>query len=318
MIRRVVEQGMSDLPRMARRLGSYVLFGGGTVGLIGGSLVGLLAIEGMVARRLIGDADDLPPDADGLYGGGFGEPDRDNRDSGRTPLSFVVLGDSTACGYGVASAAETPGALLADGLAQLADRPVRLRVVARVGAETYQLDDQVRTLLPDPADPSEPAEPDSPDVALIIIGANDVIHRTSPAMSVRPLITAIEQLRSAGTEVVVGTCPDLGTIGPLAPPLRQVARVWSRHLAAVQTVAALDAGARTVALGALLGPEFTAAPTELFGPDHFHPSATGYASAAAAVLPSLAAAVNAWPEDESGVPLGEGPILPITFAQPAR
>jgi hypothetical protein len=46
-----------------------------------------------------------------------------------------------------------------------------------------------------------------------------------------------------------------------------------------------------VPIGALLGPEF-AVRSELFGPDRFHPSAEGYATAAAAMLPALASA--AW------------------------
>ena len=63
-------------------------------------------------------------------------------------------------------------------------------------------------------------------------------------------------MREAGIEVVVGTCPDLGTIRPIAPPLRQVARRWSRRLAAGQAIAVVEAGGRAVSLGTILGPEF--------------------------------------------------------------
>ena len=63
----------------------------------------------------------------------------------------------------------------------------------------------------------------------------------------------MRRLRDAGAEVVVGTCPDLGTIEPIAPPLRQVARLWSRRLAAAQTIATVEAGGRTVSLGSVLG-----------------------------------------------------------------
>ena len=80
----------------------------------------------------------------------------------------------------------------------------------------------------------------------------------------------------AGVAVVVGTCPDLGTVKPIAPPLKQVARSWSRRLAAAQTIAVVEAGGRSVSLGSILGPEFAAAPALLFGPDQFHPSADGY------------------------------------------
>ena len=56
----------------------------------------------------------------------------------------------------------------------------------------------------------------------------------------------------------------------------------------------VEAGGRTVSLGDILGPEFAASPKEMFGPDRFHPSATGYASAAAALLPSVCAALDVW------------------------
>ena len=41
-------------------------------------------------------------------------------------------------------------------------------------------------------------------------------------VSVRHLRDAVRRLTEAGTEVVVGTCPDLGTIQPIRPPLRWV------------------------------------------------------------------------------------------------
>jgi lysophospholipase L1-like esterase len=278
--------------RAARKLAAAAAVGGGGAGLLGGTLVAVLVAEAMLAKRTIGEPVGHPPFADGRYGEGGGDP-----------ISFAVLGDSTACGFGVETADETPGGLLATGLAALSGRPVDLRVVAVSGAETDDLDRQVSLALAA-----------KPDVALVIIGANDVTHRTLPSESVRLLVKGVRRLRDADCEVVVGTCPDLGTVEPLAFPLRQLARRWSQRLAAAQTIACVEAGARTVSLGSLLGPEFAAAPSELFGPDRFHPSATGYASAAVALLPSLAAALGYWSEDEDDVSLGDGQILPISFA----
>jgi hypothetical protein len=108
--------------------------------------------------------------------------------------------------------------------------------------------------------------------------------------------------------VVVGTCPDLGTIRPLAQPLRWVTRRWSRQLAAAQTVAVVEAGGRTVAFADVLGPEFAAYPGEMFGPDRYHPSARGYLQAAYAVLPSVCAALGLWPEPEPERGDGSKPI----------
>ena len=176
---------------------------------------------------------------------------------------------------------------MAQGLAAISGRSVRLTSVAVTGAESSHLDAQIDRLL---------AQAPRPDAALIMVGANDVTHRVRPAVSVRHLGLAVARLREVGCEVVVATCPDLGTIEPVAQPLRLIARRWSRDLAAAQTVATVEAGGRTVSLGDLLGPEFRRAPGEMFSADRFHPSAVGYAAAAAAVLPSICAALELWPD----------------------
>jgi hypothetical protein len=54
------------------------------------------------------------------------------------------------------------------------------------------------------------------------------------------------------------------------------------------------AGGRTVSLGSVLGPSF-ASDRSLFSVDEFHPSAAGYAAAAAVILPSVADALGVWP-----------------------
>lgn len=260
----------------ARRLAAAAAFGGGGLGIVGGFLYGVLTAQAKIARRRIGNATEAPPDPTGLYGGGL---------PGRA-IRLAVLGDSGAAGYGAVSAEETFGAYLATGLSDLACAPVFLHSVAVVGARTRDLEKQIPLALAS-----------FPDVCALLIGTNDVTHRVRPSESVRLLQEAVETLRAAGPEVVVGTCPDLGTVRPIAPPLRQVARRWSRLLAAAQTMATVEAGGRSVSLGSILGPEFTAAPSDLFGPDQFHPSPAGYKSCAAAMLPTVAAAVGVVPDE---------------------
>jgi len=70
-----------------------------------------------------------------------------------------------------------------------------------------------------------------------------------------------------------------------------------------------------VSLGSILGPEFAAAPALLFGPDQFHPSADGYRSLAAVLLPSTLAALGLIPGDEARPEAlrGEG-VLPVATA----
>jgi hypothetical protein len=85
-------------------------------------------------------------------------------------------------------------------------------------------------------------------------------------------------------------------------------RVWSRQLAAAQTVGVIEEGGRTVAFADLLGPEFASYPGEMFGPDRFHPSARGYERAAHAVLPSVCAALALRPEPRPEPGEGSQPI----------
>lgn len=279
----------------ARKLAAAAAYGGGGVSVLGASVFGVLTAEAKLARRTIGGPlDDPAPDATGWYGKGRPGP----------ALKIALLGDSSAVGYGVERVEQTPGAHLASGLAEAADRRVYLRSFAVVGAQTKDLDAQIDQTLPM-----------EPHVAIIQIGANDVTHKVRPSESVRLLEQGVRRLRDAGVEVIVGTCPDLGTIEPIAPPLRQVARAWSRRLAAGQTIAVVEAGGRTVSLGSVLGPEFSASPKVLFGEDRFHPSAAGYSSMASVLLPSLLAAVGVLPEEdlEPEAFRGEG-VLPISYA----
>ncbi|WP_241518709.1 SGNH/GDSL hydrolase family protein [Streptomyces sp. CB03238] len=285
--------------RVARRIAAGAAYGGGGIGLLGVAAVGVLLAEVQLAKRSVGGGvAPLPPAADGLYGRGY--------EGGAEPLRLALLGDSTAAGQGVRRAGQTPGALLASGLAAVAERPVELRNVALPGARSDDLERQVTLLLAHPGR--------IPDVCVIMIGANDVTHRMPPTESVRYLATTVRRLRTAGAEVVVGTCPDLGTIEPVYQPLRWLARRASRQLAAAQTIVAVEQGGRTVSLGDLLGPEFAANPREMFGADNYHPSAEGYATAAMAVLPTVCAVLGVWPEaDRLEADRREG-MLPVAKA----
>jgi lysophospholipase L1-like esterase len=228
------------------------MYGGGGLGIAGAALVTVLREEARSARRRVearvSQAD--PPTGNGRYGSSRGKP-----------LVLAVLGDSSAVGLGVEKAEQTPGVLVAGALAELAERPVRLVRVAVSGAVSSRLDAQVELALAE-----------HPDVAVIMIGANDVTSRARPATSVRHLAEAVRRLVDSGCQVVVGTCPDLGTIRPIRQPLRLLARRWSRQLAAAQTIAVVAEGGRTVSLGSVLGPTFASDHT-MVSSDEFHPSA---------------------------------------------
>jgi lysophospholipase L1-like esterase len=261
----------------ARKLASAAAFGGGGLSVLGALSYGLLRLEATVARKAIGVIEGSAPDATGWYGRGRPGP----------AIKIALLGDSSAAGYGVDTVEQTPGALLGSGVAAGANRRVHLREFCISGAKSSQLADQVDAALPT-----------EPDVAVILIGANDVTNQTLPSESVRYLSEAVRRLHDEDVSVVVGTCPDLGTIRPIPQPLRQVARTWSRRLAAAQAIAVVEAGGRAVSLGSILGPEFDASPALLFGPDRFHPSAAGYAALAGVLVPSTLAALGLAPPDE--------------------
>ncbi|MCX6400924.1 MAG: SGNH/GDSL hydrolase family protein [Propionibacteriales bacterium] len=279
----------------ARKLAAAALYGGGGLSALGAGLYGVLSAEARLARRTIGPArDEPPPDATGWYGRGRPGP----------AIKVALLGDSSAAGYGVDRVEQTPGALIASAIAEHADRRVYLKEFCVVGAKSSDLARQVDRALPI-----------EPDVTVILIGGNDVTHTMRPSHSVRYLSEGVRRLMDAGAKVVVGTCPDMGTVQPIAPPLRQVARAWSRRLAAAQTIAVIEAGARTVSLGDVLGPEFAAAPALLFGPDQFHPSVEGYKALAGVLVPSVLAALEQVPAAEAELEAfrGEG-VMPVSRA----
>ena len=267
--------------RRARRIAATAAYGGGGLAAAGAAVgavgYGLIKVEAALARRVIGRPFDTSPDDEGTYGAGPG-----------TPWEVVVLGDSSAAGMGADEPHETVGATIALGVSALTGRRVRLTNRAVVGAGSEDLERQLANAL---------EVVHRPDVVVVMIGANDVTHRTERSVAVRHLETTVRRARALGSEVVVGTCPDLGTIQPVQQPLRSLMRRWSRDLAAAQTVAVVEAGGRTVSLGDLLGAEFAASPHEMFSKDRFHPSAVGYARAAAALLPSVCAALGVWGPD---------------------
>ena len=282
--------GMADLARRrAPVLATYAL--SGLLGFSNG-IFWLIKAEAKLARRAIGPANVGLVPHDEVHLAHLSEP-------GAAPLELLVLGDSAAAGYGMDTTYDAPPGLLGSGLAHIAGRAVHVRSQAFVGARSGDLMAQL-----------ERAGPPSPDVCVVVVGANDVTHAVRPGTAAAALGAVVRRLSADGTAVVVGTCPDLGTITPLQQPLRLVARLWGRRLARAQTVAVAEAGGRAVSLGSLLSADFYAAPGELFGSDRFHPSLAGYASMCAALLPSVAAALGYVDEDDDAV---HGGLLPISF-----
>jgi len=145
----------------ARRIAAAAAYGGGGLGLIVSACWGLLLGQAKLARRVVGPPSATPPVGDGMYGNGGGRP-----------LTIGVLGDSSAGGLGVQETWQTPGVLLATGLAEAARRPVQLVTAARVGARSINLLEQI-----------EKVRPHHPDVVMIKRNINGPIDRNVTATS---------------------------------------------------------------------------------------------------------------------------------------
>src|SRR3954467_15985294 len=199
------------------------------------------------------------------------------------PLRLVLLGDSAAIGVGVEWLSETVGGqlarLLAEGSADTGERHVLLSSVGVAGSRSADLATQVaRALLGD-----------RPDVAVVLIGAHDATSLRSPEEADELLGQAVRRLRESGVRVVVGTCPDLGALRAIAPPLRQVAGMLGRRMAKAQARAVQAAGGAVVDLAEETGAVFRA-DAGTFCYDGFHPSADGYRVWAHALYPAVAKA----------------------------
>jgi lysophospholipase L1-like esterase len=253
------------------------------VGLGLAGVVVLLAVESLWARqRRMPDPTTPVEVRSGLFG-----------DAGGEPLELAILGDSLAVGFGADDPDCAVGVLLAEGLAAASGRQVQLRNVAVVGAESRDLADQVARL----------CHPDVHlEVVVIIVGGNEILHLHRIGASVQYLAEAVRYLRRRGCEVVVATCPDMGTVRIFAQPLRLLAHVLSRLLATAQTIVVLRAGGRTVSMAEELGPTFRREPRDMFSSDRVHPSSLGYSRAADIILPSVCAAAGYWTGQKLSLP----------------
>ncbi|MEV0109874.1 SGNH/GDSL hydrolase family protein [Nocardia sp. NPDC050799] len=261
--------------RTAAVAGAATVLVGSGAGTASWAAYRLLTTQAGTARGMIGRDISKPPEADGIYSPlGY-----EGRGAGKhADLHLMIFGDSTAAGLGCRGAAEVPGVRIAHGLADATGQRIRLSTKAISGATSKGLAGQVDAMFV--AGPP-------PDAAVVLVGANDVTKKHSIGRSAERLGAAVSRLHGAGSVVVVGTCPDLGSVTAIPEPLRSVVHRWSVRLARAQTAATRAAGGRAVAMGDLIGKDFRAAPEQLFSADGFHPSADGYALAATHLLPEL-------------------------------
>ncbi|MGY1753621.1 SGNH/GDSL hydrolase family protein [Blastococcus sp. SYSU D01042] len=196
----------------------------------------------------------------------------------RPVLRLLVLGDSIAYGTGARHPDDTLGRRLT---AALADDgfDVDLHVRAVPGAVSADLPRQVRG-----------AAPLAADLAVVVIGANDLVRFVPPEQAAASLDAALTTLRAGGTDVVLVPAPDMSSVPWVPPAFRPLVRAACAQLQQRQAAVASAAGASLAAV-ADVNRAFGADPA-LFAADRFHPSSAGYARIAAALAPAVLSAAR--------------------------
>src|SRR5690606_7309449 len=135
------------------------------------------------------------------------------------PLRVVAVGDSTLTAPGVGDGSEIWVAEVCRRLAESTGRVVELGCFGVGGATAAQV---VETQLTS-------ALTFEPDLALVSVGANDVIRGVRWSRLVSDLDRIVGAFVESGALVVTSGVGDLGSIPRLAPPLRQMATALGRR-----------------------------------------------------------------------------------------
>lgn len=194
---------------------------------------------------------------------------------------LTVLGDSAAAGHGLPHADAGLARQVGRRLAARTGRGVDVRCLAVDGATTATVRaEQVAAL--------DPALDPSVDVVLVGVGVNDAVRGRRPreVREVTAGLLADVAQRAPSAEVVLLTCPDLGSAPGLPAVLRPMLRWSCRRVADVQRQVAAAAGVAVVGADGRL-------PAAAFGPDGFHPGVRGVAILADRVERTLAATPGA-------------------------
>lgn len=182
-----------------------------------------------------------------------------------SPLTYVIMGDSTSIGqgteyrhsYAVASAAH---------LAQ--DHQVTWANVGISGAVTKDVaDTQLRQ-----------ATAYKPDIVLLAVGANDAknfVGRHEIQTALQKIIDGLRQA-NCNVRIIVTGSPAMDTVPRFPWPVTQLMGLRTRQVNAAFAPLIAKNHLTFVPIAAQTGPAFRADPS-LFAADKFHPDAGGYA-----------------------------------------
>lgn len=181
-------------------------------------------------------------------------------------LTYLVMGDSTAAGWGAGTLAATYPYLIAQSVARRGFR-VHVVNVAKGGATLREV--RVNQLLA--------LNRVRPNLVTLSVGANDATHFTALDAYARDLQAVMSALHnSAAQEVLVANTPDMWLAPALPLPLAWAVARRARAQNVVFDKAVKNTRLRTVDLYGRGKLDARRDPT-LYAADRFHPSAAGYA-----------------------------------------
>jgi lysophospholipase L1-like esterase len=200
--------------------------------------------------------------------------------SSGAPLTYVVMGDSTAAGVG---GTYELGIATATAKALAAHHTITMTNLAVSGA---QMADVRELQLPVAASLR-------PDVVLLSAGANDVTHLTPVRRMRDDLRTIVQALRAANpaVRIVITGSPDMGSPPRIPRILRGLASRRTVQANQMFRAEAASAGLTFAPIAEVTGPLFRS-DRSLFAADRFHPNDRGYATWIPVLNDALAAALR--------------------------
>jgi lysophospholipase L1-like esterase len=194
-------------------------------------------------------------DASGTFGEDYPGP----------PLRLAAMGDSTLTAPGVSEADEIWIRQVARRLADVTRRPVELRSFGVSGSTSLDvLVDQLPRALDF-----------DPHLAVVSVGANDVIKGVSMRKLHDNLDRIVAALAGSGVQVILSGVGDLGTIPRLAPPVRQMASRLGRRADRIHQQVADRHGVIKAEQWAWASHEFRRR-RDVWSADRFHPNGAGH------------------------------------------
>lgn len=228
------------------------------------ALAAMVGVEIVLALR----REYLPTEPVLDVSGQFGAPNR-------SPLHFVVLGDSTSAGVGAGTPENAYPWTLAERLAAEGNY-VTLETFGVSGARVAGvLSDQVPKALAA-----------NPDLIFVGIGANDVVHLTKLDDIRRDFADVLDQLKGTDADLVVAGPPDMRAAA-WYEPLRSLSGWRGRIVEAAMAEVAQSKGVTVVPLAKITGPFFAEDGDAAYSDDLFHPGVRGYGHWADAIFPYL-------------------------------